>query len=33
MDQYKRWSDPGFDNLLTDDDRLLLWGMRISWQV
>ena len=33
MDQYKRWSDPEFDGMLTDDDRILLRGMRISWQV
>lgn len=32
MSQYKRSSDPEFDELLTDDDRILLRGMRISWQ-
>ena len=33
MYQYKRESDPEFDELLTDDDRILLRGMRISWQL
>ena len=33
MYQYKRSSDPGFDELLTDLDRILLRGMRISWLV
>ena len=32
MHQYKPWKDPGFDGLLDDDDRILLRGMRISWQ-
>jgi hypothetical protein len=33
MSQYKRWSDPWFDGMLTGEDRILLRGMRISWQV
>ena len=33
MYQYKPWSDPGFDGMITGDDRILLRGMRISWQV
>jgi len=33
MYQYKRESDPEFDELLTDDDRILLRGMRIAWQL
>jgi len=32
MSQYKPWTDPGFDSMLTDDDRILLRGLRISWQ-
>lgn len=31
MYQYKQCSDPGFDGMLTDDDRIWLRGMRISW--
>jgi len=33
MYQYKRESDPEFDEFLSDDDRILLRGMRIAWQV
>jgi hypothetical protein len=33
MYQYKRWGDPEFDGMLTGDDRMLLRGMCISWQV
>jgi len=32
MSQYKSCSNSGFDELLTDDDQILLRGMRISWQ-
>ncbi|MBV8674250.1 MAG: hypothetical protein JOZ33_12510 [Acidobacteriaceae bacterium] len=32
MSQYKSCSDSGFDEMLTDDDQILLRGMRISWQ-